>query len=242
MAGDPAFLRRGPIQVASVTLLSVLDAASRVDGPVRLYLSRSGVDEPGLINRRDEAQDALVDQLVGSLLEEVPRASNQPRRVVLTEAGIRFLVRHRPPAERAALVESASPLYQDRLLRTWKSVASPNEASLLQACAAKLYGDLLEASRGSEGAFEMTKAKELVLSWNRADDASVRAGLARAMIALGLRPIGEVGETVAFSGRLHVSDESLFSGDPAEVMAPGWVVADASGDRILQKAKVKFCG
>lgn len=225
-----------------VTLLSVLDHASRIDGPVRLFVPRSGVDEPGLLDRRDEAQEALVDQLVGSLLEETPRASNQPRRVVLTEAGIRFLVRHRMPKDRAMLVKQASPLYQDRLLRMWKSVATPSEADLVKQCVADLYGDLLDSQPSDNGAFEMAKAKELVLSWNRAEDPDVRAGLARAMVALGLRPIGEVGDEVSFSGRLHVSDDSLFKGDPAEIVAPGWVVADATGDRILQKAQVKFRG
>jgi len=230
--------REGPL-----TILDVLAIASRVDGPVRLFVPRGNgtSDEPGLFDRREPPQD-LIDQTLGSLLEEEPRASNQPRRVRLTEAGIRFLVRHHAPARRATLVKEASPLYQDRLLRVWKSMASPAEADLLRACVADLYGDLLDSRESNDGAFELTKAKELVLSWNRAEDPEVRSGLARAMIALGLRPIGEVGEAVEFTGRLHVSDESLFSGDPAEIVAPGWIVADPQGDRILQKAQVIFRG
>lgn len=246
---DCALEHRSPIELETPrsgagpgSLLSLLVLASSVDGPVRLFIQRTVTTEPGLLNRRDESHEALLDQVLGSLLEEVPRASNQPRRVMLTETGIRFLVRHHPPAERSGLVKQASALYQDRLLRVWKSVASPGEAELLARCVADLYGDLLGDQGSNDGAFELTKAKELVLSWNRADDPEVRAGLGRAMMALGLRPIGEVGESVAFSGRFHVSDESLFKGDPAEVVAPGWAVTDASGDRILQKAHVKFRG
>ncbi len=221
---------------------ALLARTAEIDGPARLFEPRSGVDEPGLLDRRDPRQAALLDQLLGSLLEETPRASNQPRRVILTERGVRFLVRHHPPAERPALVERASALYQERLLRAWRALASSGEAELLQRSVGRLYGDLFDSREGKDAAFELTKAKELVLSWNRADDPEVRAGLARAMMALGLRPIGEVGEPVAFSGRLHVSGESLFKGDPAEVVAPGWLVADASGDRILQKAQVKLRG
>lgn len=224
------------------SMLSLLVLAVRVDGPVRLFVPRSGVSEPGLVDRRDEGHQTVLDQLLGSLLEETPRASNQPRRVLVTETGLRFLVRHHTPSERADLVKQASALYQDRLLRTWKALASSREADLVRRSVADLYGDLLDSQGVENDAFELAKAKELVLSWNRADDPEVRDGLGRAMMALGLRPIGAVGESVAFSGRLHVSDESLFKGDLAEIVSPGWQVADASGDRILQKAQVKLRG
>jgi len=228
---------------APLSIREVLATASQIDGPIRLFVPRGNglSDETGLFDRKEPPQD-LMDQTLGSLLEEVARATNQPRRVLLTEAGLRFLIRHHAPTERAALVKAASPLYQDRLLRMWKSVASSGEAEVLRACVADLYGDLLDTQGSNGDAFEVAKAKELVLSWNRVEDPDVRAGLARAMVALGLRPIGEIGEAVEFTGRLHISGESLFPGDPAEIEAPGWVVAAPTGDRIVQKAQVKLRG
>lgn len=220
-----------------IGLLSVLEAVACGDGPVRLYRSASG---EGLLQRGKKAHEALVDQLLGTLVEEVARAGNQPRRVMLTAAGVRFLIRHEPPVARARHVRGASPLYRARLLRAWKELAAPGEEELLQACIDELYGDLLEARPDDTAEFERNQAKELVLSWSRAEDPQVRAGLARAMTSLGLRPIGEEGDQVAFSGKLHVSEESLFKGDPVEIVLPGWSAPGPSGSTILQKAHVKL--
>lgn len=220
-------------------MLAVLDTVCRADGPVRLFPSRSGSGEPGLLSARSRGARALLNELLGTLLVEVPRASNQPRRVVPTPAGIRFLVRHHAPVDRARGVREASPLYRERLLRAWKAIASPAELELLRATVSELYGDLLQSRTDDARAFERARAKELVLSWSRAEDAAVRRGLARAMESLGLRAIGAVGDHVTFSGRLHRSAESLFPGDPVEIVLPGWVAPAPSGDSILQKAHVK---
>ena len=226
-----------PDELGEVTLLSVLDDAAKVDGPVRLFASRQEGGESGLFRQRHRRAVELLDQLLGTLLEEIPRAGNQPRRAILTAEGVRFLMRHQKKDDRAALVRGASALYRDRLIRAWKEVASPSEQELIQTCVKELYGDLLD--QGDARAFERTRAKELVLSWTRAEEPEVRDGLARAMTSLGLQQIGAAGDHVSFSGRFHISDESLFPGDPVEIVAPGWAVPGPSGDTILQKALVQ---
>ena len=225
--------------LGELRLTTVLEAASRVDGPVRLFAPRANVAEPGLLPHGRGKMAELLEQLLGTLLVEVPRPANQPRRVVLTSEGIKHLMRHRAPAERAGLVRGASPLYRDRLLRAWKKAATMAEQGELQACLAELYGDLFEDAPTEEVPFEHTSAKELVLSWSRANDPEVREGLARAMISVGLRQLGNPGDQVSFTGRHHVSDESLFKGDPVEIVVPGWTAPESSGGAILQKAQVK---
>ncbi|MBX2804196.1 MAG: hypothetical protein KTR31_41430 [Myxococcales bacterium] len=218
-------------------LLNLLDRASRVDGSARLFSSRAGTE--GLFASGRAADADLLDQLLGGLVRELPRARNQPRRVVLTEEGIRFLVRHSSAEQRAGRVRSASPLYQHRILRAWKQVASPAEETVLTECVQELYGDLLDVGADDASSYERDRAMELVLSWSREVDREVKRGLARAMTSLGLKQLGEHGERVTFSGRRHTSEHSLFPGDPVEIVEPGWVLTGDGGETLLQKASVQ---
>ncbi len=162
------------------------------------------------------------------------------RQIVLTDDGVRFLVRHLRPDQRPHAVRRASALYQPAMLRAWKEVASPAERDVVQTAADELYGDLVGGAPDTTGEFERIRAEELVLSWSRESDPDVRRGLARAMMSLGLRPLGEVDEVVSFDARHHVCDESLFPGDPARIVAPGWQLLTTEGVTLLQKAVVEF--
>jgi hypothetical protein len=209
-----------------------------------------------VFRHRSAAPDVLLEQLLGGLLDELPRARNQPRQVVLTDHGVHLLMRQASPAERADRVRRASPLYRDRLFLAWKRLAAPDEAELFRACVEECHGEItagLAASASTSAAapqavrlsdadaLKRAMAKELVLSWERADHPETRRGLARAMVALGLRELGRPGDRVRFSGKVHAAagDASLFPGDPAEIVEPGWTVTDAAGDLLLRKALVQ---
>lgn len=223
-------------------LVGVLDAASRVDGPARLIEAKVAKAEPALLPHAKGSNAELLANALGHLLVETPRAPNQPRRVVLTPDGIRFLVKHRTPNEREAIARRAAPFYRERLLRTWRSLASPSELDLVRKAVEELYGDLLELRSGDRlsevSQVRRDMARELVVSWSRATEAAARAGLARAMVALGLREVGSVGDRIRFSGRVHRAEESLFPGDPAVVVETGWSILDEAGELLLHKATV----
>jgi len=241
-------------------VLVVLEQVSRTDGPARLFAPRSaprrggaGMGKgTGLFRRRTSVPSVFLEQLLGGLLDELPRSRNHPREVVLSDHGIHLLMRQASPAERATRVRLASPLYRDRLLRAWKRLAAPGEAAIFRACLEECFGEVLTPEPGPGAAAEPVRlsdaeslkramAKELVLSWERAELPEVRHGLARAMVALGLREQGRVGDRVLFSGKLHAAagDASLFKGDPVEILEPGWTVTDSAGDLLLRKALVQ---
>ena len=75
-AAPPAVHRAGD-------LLGVLERASRVDGPARLFASRRTGAE-GLVPHGRAPCDALLDQLLGGLAVEEARSGNQPRAIRLT--------------------------------------------------------------------------------------------------------------------------------------------------------------
>jgi hypothetical protein len=235
----------GPVSAPAETdpLIGVLDRAARVDGPVRLLASRARPTEPALLPHARGENAALLDELLGTLLEELPRPRNQPRRVVLTATGVRFVVEHRPPEQRVGLVRIAAPFYRDRLLRAWKSVASPSELQLVRAAVSEVYGDLFELRSTEPGsdpaALRRAMARELVTSWRRADHPDVRRALAQVMVRFGLRSVGVAGEPVVFSGRDHTSDAALFPGDPAVVVEPGWAFAEGGEIELLAKVTVR---
>lgn len=226
-------------------LLAVLDAACRFDGPVRLVRPKGTDSEPGLIDGSSGANAGLLTRVLGSLLEEVPRAPNQARRVQLTGEGIRCLLVPRSPEERAARARLAPPFYRERVLRVWKQIAEPAEAELVRRCVGELYGDLVQpraagpAPVSDATTFKRSVARELVANWSRAEHPEAKSGLARVMIALGLQAIGGAGDQVVFNGRAHLSEDGLFPGDPAVIVEPGWMISDDGGELLLQKAKVK---
>lgn len=85
-------------------------------------------------------------------------------------------------------------------------------------------------------------SRELVLAWRDVGPGAVREGLERALINVGIEPIGEPGEVVSFDGALHDSDEDLISGDAVEVTEPGWRFRNARGEFLLARARVVRAG
>lgn len=231
---------------AEAKIQSVLLQVAQADGPLRLFQPRGGAKGSGLLRSIRGPAARLVAKLTLDCLVEVPRTPGLPRLLRLSAQGVRTLVQCTPPAKRTALARLVSPLYRDRVLRAWKELAQPAELVDFHACCAEFYGDLLgappasaTASSPEAAAFKRALAKELVLSWERTQEPEARRGITRAMLSLGLREIGRPGERTPFTGRLHVSEDTLFQGDPVEIIDPGWTVTDQLGEFLLRKAHVK---
>lgn len=225
-------------------LPGLLRQIARAATPVRLFKPRGLPDAAGLLaSAHDPLAGVLLPQL-GKLLEELPRTPGQARFLLLSPAGLEWLLQTTPAAQRASLLREVSPLYRDALLRRWKALASGSESADFQRACAEHFGDFLAPGAGAAAApdasaFKRAMAKELVLSWERIQEPEARSALARAMRSLGLQEIGRAGEQVAFAGRLHTSEESLFQGDLVEIIEPGWTVTDDQGEFQLRKAQVR---
>jgi len=66
--------------------------------------------------------------------------------------------------------------------------------------------------------------------------------LARVMLNMGLRRLGEPGEKVAFDGLVHSTDDDLLPDDEARVVEPGWQLLRGTRSRIVGKARVQGAG
>lgn len=225
-------------------LPGILLQIARASTPVRLFQPRASGGGDGLLASARDPLAGLLLPLLGTLLDELPRQPGQARFLLLSASGLQALLRSTPAAQRAALARQVSPLYRDALLRAWKAIASGAEAAAFQQACAEHYGELLApdprpGGSGDVHALKRAMAKELVLSWERVSDGEARRALARAMRSLGLQEIGRSGDQVPFTGRLHSSSESLFQGDPVEIIEPGWTVADQLGEFLLRKAQVR---
>lgn len=204
---------------------------------MRLFAPRHGPIEAGLLPHGRGVHAELLGALLDGLVDEVDGAP--VRQVRLAEEGIHFLIRNLRPDQRPRQVREASPLYQSAMLRAWRDEASPGERDVVEAVAERLYGDLMGDRRAQPASLGRARGEELVLSWTRTEDPGVRQGLARAMRSLGLREVGEVGDTASFDARRHTSADSLFPGDSARIVEAGWALASPDGDTVLLKATVK---
>ncbi len=228
----------------SVSCPLVYDAllrASQCDGPVRLIRPASREIVSGLFSA--SGSQAAIREAVPLWLREEPRASNQPRLVRLTEAGIEQLLRWTPPQERAALVQGASPLYQRLFYARWGILIErldwPADREPRDQCGARLAAEFSDAEPEAAAAdFRRGIAHELTISWKRAQSDEAREGIARAMRGAGLQQLGVAGEQVTFAGRYHQSTEPMFPGDPGFVVEPGWMIHDGTGEYLLEKALV----
>jgi hypothetical protein len=103
-------------------------------------------------------------------------------------------------------------------------------------------GGVPEPKTSEEKDFRRYEADRLAAAWRDAWDAKKDEGrdcLESAMWNIrGLRLVGEVGARVAFDGRYHESDSSVFSGAAVEVVRPGWLLKEHEGDHVALKAAV----
>jgi hypothetical protein len=94
-----------------------------------------------------------------------------------------------------------------------------------------------------ESDFRRDVAKQLAASWRATwemDKPEVREFLESAMWNInGLRLVGEPGERVAYSGRLHDSVAGVFGGDTVRVARPGWALDEPAGEFVVLKAVVE---
>lgn len=95
----------------------------------------------------------------------------------------------------------------------------------------------LEPDNEAERDFHRELAQELVFAWEDADPPT-KEGLARVMLAMGLRRIGEAGETVPFDGLHHATKDDLLPGETAHVVVPGWRLMRGARSWMLGKATV----
>jgi hypothetical protein len=100
------------------------------------------------------------------------------------------------------------------------------------------------APTSEEGAdFRRDVAKQLAASWRATWEMSkpeVREFLESAMWNInGLRLVGEPGERVAYSGKLHESVAGVFGGDTVRVVRPGWVLDEPAGELVILKVVVE---
>ncbi|MCZ2342388.1 MAG: hypothetical protein LC104_11415 [Bacteroidales bacterium] len=92
-------------------------------------------------------------------------------------------------------------------------------------------------------AFRRDVARQLASAWLatwKLDRPDVRDFLEPAMDNVPeLGMIGEVGETVTFSGRLHEGEAGLFPGDKAQIVRPGWILREGEdAEHVVLKAFV----
>jgi hypothetical protein len=93
--------------------------------------------------------------------------------------------------------------------------------------------------------FRRDVVDRLVSSWLyhlRENNEDVATAMERALRAIsGVVRIGEVGEEVAFDGRIHECERGVSDGAPVRVVRPGWVFDDDRGPPI-QRALVERKG
>lgn len=102
--------------------------------------------------------------------------------------------------------------------------------------------DNTEPRTAEDKGFRRSTADRLAAAWRDAWEAGKDEGrdyLETAMWNIrGLRMLGETGAKVAFDALVHESDGPAFTGDPVEIVRPGWVLAEEKGDYTALKAAV----
>jgi len=86
--------------------------------------------------------------------------------------------------------------------------------------------------------YQRDVSEHLIFCWNDAPSAEVREHLEVVMYNIGLTRFGRRDEVVAFNGIEHQSSDSIFPGDLATILEPGWMLQRGSRKRILAKANV----
>jgi hypothetical protein len=95
------------------------------------------------------------------------------------------------------------------------------------------------ADSNAEMRFLYDTCKALADEWLGATHPEARRLLERAMMRVGMQPVGTVGERVAFDGRHHHDRSgSLFPGDEAHVHRPGWHLSRGVKSMPIEKMMV----
>ncbi len=91
--------------------------------------------------------------------------------------------------------------------------------------------------------FRRDVAAQLASSWRATwelNKPDAREFLESAMWNIsGFKLVGEVGQRVAYSGRVHESVAGVFSGDQVKVARPGWALDEDAGEFVVLKAVVE---
>lgn len=95
--------------------------------------------------------------------------------------------------------------------------------------------------------FRRSVAVQLVASWRATfspDRPEIREFIESAIWNVrGMKVIGEPGEAVEFDGRLHEGPAGLFTGNPAKIVRPGWLIEEGGdAEFVVQKAHVEKRG
>ncbi len=232
-------------------ILAALNKAVRCDGSSRLLGRPSGLFPGG--NTKSRAVKYCLESAPPLLARGSVTPNKRALHVRPTQEGLSQLLTLTASEDRVALVEEASSVYRQLLLKSWAELASrqnwTEDLKGIETCCANLIQEIqsiLPKDSGSaptaangDGNFKRDLAHELVISWKYAKTEEAREGIARALRASGVQQIGEVGDRVEFVGRRHVCNDALFPGDAVEVIAPGWVVHDGVGEYLLEKASVR---
>jgi hypothetical protein len=145
------------------------------------------------------------------------------------------------PDHREELARSVSPLYRETFFGVWTTLVRERgetaERQAWERCGRAFAARFRTGDDAEE--FRRAVAVELVLSWKHADHPEAKEGIARALRAAGVHPVGVPGEETTFVGRRHRALGPVFPGDPVRVREPGWSLAEADGERLLEKAVVE---
>lgn len=102
-------------------------------------------------------------------------------------------------------------------------------------------------STPGDHSFRRSVAVQLVASWRATfspDRPEIREFIESAIWNVrGMKVIGEPGEAVDFDGRLHEGPAGLFTGNPAKIVRPGWLIEEGGdAEFVVQKAHVEKRG
>ncbi len=100
-----------------------------------------------------------------------------------------------------------------------------------------------EPSLAEDKGFRRDVTAQLASSWRATwemNKPDAREFLESAMWNIsGLKLVGEVGQRVTYSGRVHESVAGVFSGDQVKIVRPGWVLEEDAGEFVVLKAVVQ---
>jgi hypothetical protein len=181
-----------------------------------------------------------------SLLEEAVAAEKAEQEARIAAA----TKRKQMEEESRKALERAIQLLEDRrqsrinaLRRELEAEGEHAEEVILPRRAAPHPQGGTAPASAEDGDFRRDAVKQLAASWRATwemNKPEIREFLESAMWNInGLRLIGEVGERVAYSGKLHESVAGVFSGDTVRIIRPGWVLDEAAGEFVALKAVIE---
>ncbi|HEY1187030.1 MAG TPA: hypothetical protein VGE74_05200 [Gemmata sp.] len=151
--------------------------------------------------------------------------------------------------ETKRLLEEGLQIKRDALRHQWDALGGdPAELrdiglSPQSKAAAAPVGDAPEPQTDEEKDFRRYTADRLAAAWRDAWNDGKTEGRDYMETAIwnlrGMKMIGEAGLEVAFDGRLHESEQSVFTNAPVRVVRPGWLLKVDDEDYVALKAAVE---